>query len=66
MSGEYGLVLSRKKGEQIYIGPDIVVTVVDVRTTNVARIAVKAPRSVRVVRAELEDQGDLKPRPCNG
>lgn len=46
------LVLSRRVGEQIVIGDDIVVTVIDVRNDTV-RLGIAAPRSVRVNRAEV-------------
>lgn len=46
------LVLSRRVGEQIVIGEDIVITVVDTRNDTV-RLGISAPRSVRVDRAEL-------------
>jgi carbon storage regulator len=47
------LVLSRKEGEQLRIGDDIVVTVSRISGNRVA-IGIEAPRSVRVVRGELE------------
>ncbi len=46
------LVLSRKPGESIVIGNDIVVTVVEFRGEQV-RLGVDAPRSVPVYREEL-------------
>lgn len=46
------LVLSRRVGERILIGDDIVITVVDVRHDTV-RLGIAAPRSVRVNRAEV-------------
>jgi carbon storage regulator len=46
------LVLSRRVGEQIVIGEDIVITVVDVRNDTV-RLGIAAPRSVTVNRAEV-------------
>ena len=46
------LVLSRKPGEGIRIGDQVVVTVVRVGPNNV-RIGIKAPESVNVVRDEL-------------
>ncbi|MPV39195.1 carbon storage regulator CsrA [Georgenia subflava] len=46
------LVLSRRVGEQIVIGDDIVLTVVDVRNDTV-RLGIDAPRSVSVNRAEV-------------
>lgn len=46
------LVLSRKSGEGIRIGDQVVVTVLRVGPNNV-RIGIKAPESVNVVRDEL-------------
>lgn len=46
------LVLSRRVGESIVIGDDIVVTVLEVRG-DVVRVGVDAPRSVQVRRQEL-------------
>ena len=48
------LALTRKIGEKIMIGDDIVVTVVDIKGDNV-RLAIDAPRSVKIYRAELYD-----------
>ena len=47
------LVLSRKSGEQLLIGDDIVVTVNRISGNRVA-IGIEAPRDVRIVRGELE------------
>jgi carbon storage regulator len=51
------LVLSRKVGESIIIGKDIVVTIVDIRKNHV-RVGIEAPREVSVRRprttSELE------------
>lgn len=46
------LVLSRRVGERLVIGDDIVITVIDVRSDGV-RIGIDAPRHVRVNRAEI-------------
>ena len=46
------LVLSRKVGESIMIGNDVMVTIVEFRGDQV-RIGVDAPRSVQVYREEL-------------
>ena len=55
------LVLSRKVGERILIGPDIAVTVVRV-TGGAVRLGIEAPPELPVVREELaqaiqEEQG---------
>jgi carbon storage regulator len=46
------LVLSRRVGESVVIGDDVVVTVLEVRG-DVVRVGVDAPRSVQVRRQEL-------------
>ncbi|MEQ9411442.1 MAG: carbon storage regulator CsrA [Fuerstiella sp.] len=46
------LVLSRKPGESIQIDDDIFVTVAEVRGGRV-RLAISAPRHVRIVRKEI-------------
>ena len=46
------LVLSRRTGESIVIGDDVVVTVLEVRG-DVVRLGVAAPRSVQVHREEV-------------
>lgn len=46
------LVLSRKRNEQITIGEDIVITIVDVRSDKV-RIGIEAPAHVPVHRQEI-------------
>jgi carbon storage regulator len=46
------LVLSRRVGESIMIGPDVVVTVLEVRP-DLVRIGIKAPRDVEVHREEV-------------
>lgn len=46
------LVLSRKVGESLLIGDDIVVTIVEARGDAV-RIGIDAPRELRVHRAEV-------------
>ena len=46
------LVLTRKPRQQIMIGDDIVINVVDVKGDNV-RIAIEAPREVKIYRGEI-------------
>ncbi|HET6882091.1 MAG TPA: carbon storage regulator, partial [Pirellulales bacterium] len=46
------LVLSRKTKQQILIGENIVVTIVQVKGQTV-RVGIEAPRDVRVVRGEI-------------
>ncbi len=47
------LVLSRKAGERILIGPDIEITIVRLQG-NTVRIGVEAPPEMAVVREELK------------
>ena len=49
------LVLTRKIGEQIVIGENIVLTVVDIRGNKV-RLAVEAPRDVSIHRQEVHQR----------
>ena len=46
------LVLSRRAGESVMVGNDVVVTVLEVRG-DVVRLGIKAPRSVQVHREEV-------------
>lgn len=47
------LVLSRKVGEKIVIGENIIITVVDVANHRV-RLGIDAPREIPVMRSELK------------
>lgn len=49
------LVLSRNKDESIYIGDDIVITVVDIRGERI-RIGIEAPANIPVHRREIYEQ----------
>ena len=51
------LVLSRKKGEEIVIGEEIRITVVEVRGDKV-RLGISAPRCMRVDRVEIRESKD--------
>ena len=53
------LVLSRKIGERIWIGEDVVVTVVQIDNNRV-RLGIEAPRSVPIWRSELIVEAELK------
>lgn len=53
------LVLSRKPGEEIVIGNDIRVTVVEVKGGRV-KIGIQAPNDVTIFRSELRDWIDPK------
>ncbi len=48
------LVLSRKPGEQIYVGNNITITVVEIKGNRI-RLGITAPDDVSVLRAELND-----------
>lgn len=49
------LNLSRKEGEKIMVGDDIVLTIVEIRG-NTVRVAVDAPRDVEVHREKVYQQ----------
>ena len=49
------LILSRKESERIYLGDDVVLTIVRIHGDKV-RIGVEAPSDVRILRRELDDQ----------
>jgi len=57
------LVLTRRPGERVHIGGDITFVVLEVKGNRV-RIGIDAPRSVSVMRAELDGKtttaGDRK------
>jgi carbon storage regulator len=46
------LILSRKLGERIVIGDDVVISVVEVRGDQV-KLGIEAPRNVKVFRQEV-------------
>ncbi len=46
------LILTRKPGESFHIGDDIVVKITEIYGRNV-RLAIEAPRKIRVLREEL-------------
>lgn len=46
------LVLSRKLGEKIYIGENIVITVVDIDRGKI-RLGIECPRDIPIYREEL-------------
>ena len=47
------LVLTRRMGEKIFIGPDITVTIVDVAPGGKVRVGVDAPKEMPVHREEI-------------
>jgi len=62
------LVLTRKPRQQIMIGDDVVVHVVEVQGDNV-RIAIEAPREVKIYRGEIyraiQDENKRAAAPAN-
>ena len=46
------LVLTRKSGERIYIGPGIWLTVLEMKR-NAVRIGIEAPEDIEIMREEL-------------
>jgi carbon storage regulator len=52
---DMSLVLSRRIGESILIGPDIVVKIAGITATQV-RIAIDAPPEVKILREELTER----------
>ncbi len=51
------LVLTRKPGESIRIGNNIILTVVSLKSNQV-RIGIQAPADVRILRQELAERAD--------
>jgi carbon storage regulator len=49
------LVLSRHRDEEICIGEDIIITIVDIRGDKV-RLGISAPRNIRVDRREVRER----------
>jgi carbon storage regulator len=56
-----GLALSRRVGESILIGDDIVVTVTAIRGNQV-QILVQAPQDLRILRDELVEREESRDR----
>lgn len=65
------LALTRRSGEKIMLGDDIVITVVDIKGDSV-RLAIQAPREVKIYRGELyeaiaaENRQAAAPPPAGG
>jgi carbon storage regulator CsrA len=55
------LVLTRRVGEQILIGDDIVLIITRI-TNNTVRIGITAPKFVNIVRPECDKPGDVSKR----
>ncbi|GEM_PF-1309532 len=50
------LVLSRKEGERLVIGENVIITVNRISGNRIT-LGIEAPRDVRIVRGELEPKG---------
>ena len=55
------LCLSRKKGEKIIIGLDIVITINEIQG-NTARIGIEAPSHIKVDRMEVRERKEEQSR----
>jgi carbon storage regulator len=55
------LILTRRAGEGISIGPDVEITILDVSGDHV-RIGISAPREVLVLRSELRREVEAENR----
>lgn len=49
------LVLTRKLGEAVKVGDDIVVTVSQIKGKKI-RLAIQAPEDLKILRAELDEE----------
>lgn len=47
------LIITRRKGEDLRIGDDITIRVVDIQTNTQVRLGIDAPREVPILRDEL-------------
>jgi carbon storage regulator len=52
------LVLSRKTDEQIFVGDDITITVIEIRGNRV-KLAIKAPPNLIILRGELRESDEI-------
>lgn len=56
------LVLSRKEGERLVIGDNVVITVNRISGNRIT-LGIDAPREIRIVRGELEPLADVSAQP---
>lgn len=49
------LVLMRSRGQRIFIGDDIVISIEGVNRDGIVRVGIEAPRDVLILREELLD-----------
>ena len=54
------LVLSRKSGEKIHVGEDVIIEIKRISGSRVT-VAIDAPRDVRIIRGELVDPSEGEP-----
>lgn len=52
------LILTRRVGERLMIGDNIIVKVVRIEESSQVRIGIEAPPDVRIVREEVKDRSD--------
>jgi carbon storage regulator len=57
MANKNGLVLSRREGEKISIGGEIVLSVVEIKGNRVV-VQIDAPREMKILRTELKINED--------
>jgi carbon storage regulator len=57
MANKNGLVLSRREGEKISIGGEIVLSVVEIKGNRVV-VQIDAPRNLKILRTELKINED--------
>lgn len=53
------LVLTRRKGEEIFVGDDITIVVLSIQGNRV-KIGIDAPSGYHILRGELADEGALQ------
>jgi len=58
------LILGRKEDEEIYLGNDIKIKIVDI-TKGLAKIGIEAPKDVLVLRGELKDKIESSNKEAN-
>lgn len=58
-NGESMLVLTRKEGEEIYIGDNIIIKLTAIEGNHV-RLAIQAPGNVTILRAELRNSDESR------
>lgn len=54
------LILTRRTGEEILIGDDVRVAVLEVKSGGSVRIGIEAPKHVRVLRSELDEAAPVR------